>query len=189
MGEIPPAKPGDGCAEVFSRVSRENRLSCRNQLAEEPAVQLREPGGVDSQEPEGLESVLHLTYAKAARRPTSRDPIVKLFVDRELAREGFGYVLESGSEGTVHVEQVLEYNQDPNHLRDLLLYKLTLEVQKRVKSSPLSRREIIRRLGTSATQFYRLLDQTNYRKSVDQLLRLLHILDCEVDLVVRAHSA
>jgi len=52
-----------------------------------------------------------------------------------------------------------------------------------------SRRELIRRLGTSATQFYRLLDQTNYRKSVDQLLSLLQILDCEVQFVVRPKTA
>ena len=45
--------------------------------------------------------------------------------------------------------------------------------------------EIIRRLGTSATQFYRLLDQTNYSKSIKQMVTLLAILDCEVDLVVR----
>ncbi len=87
------------------------------------------------------------------------------------------------------MEQVLEYNQDPRYLRDLLLYKLTIEAQKRVDASPLSKREIIRRLGTSAAQFYRLLDQTNYRKSVDQLLCLLHVLDCEVDLMIRAKSA
>ena len=62
---------------------------------------------------------------------------------------------------------------------------LTLEAQKRVEASPLSKREIIRRLGTSATQFYRLLDQTNTTKSVGQLLSLLHVLDCDVDLVVR----
>ena len=37
---------------------------------------------------------------------------------------------------------------------------------------------------TSATQFYRLLDQTNYRKSVDQVLTLLHVLDCDVDVIV-----
>ena len=30
---------------------------------------------------------------------------------------------------------------------------------------------------------------TNYRKSIDKLLLLLHILDCEVDLIVRAKSA
>jgi hypothetical protein len=110
-------------------------------------------------------------------------------VDKELGREGFTYVLESGKEGTVHIEQVLEYNQDPSHLRDALLYKLTLEAQKRVKASPLSMREISRRLGTSATQLYRLLDQTNYRKSVDQLLSLLHVLDCDVALLVRTKPA
>ena len=42
----------------------------------------------------------------------------------------------------------------------------------------------VRRLGTSAAQLYRLLDQTNYRKSVDQVLNLLHVLDCDVDLIV-----
>jgi len=87
------------------------------------------------------------------------------------------------------VEQVLEYNRDPNYLRDLLLYRLTLEAQKRVEASRLSKREIARRLGTSAAQLYRLLDQSNDRKSVDQLLSLLQVLDCDVDLVVRAKSA
>lgn len=89
----------------------------------------------------------------------------------------------------MHIEQVLEYNKDPDYLRDRLLYRLTLEAQKRIAASSLSRREIIRRLGTSATQLYRLLDQTNYSKSVDQLVSLLQILDCEVNLVVRAKSA
>jgi hypothetical protein len=128
-------------------------------------------------------------YSKADPRPTRADRIAETAVDEELGREGFTYVLESGGEGTVHIDQVLEYNQDPGYLRDVLLYKLTLEAQKRVKSSPLSKREIIRRLGTSATQFYRLLDQTNYRKSVDQMLLLLNVLDCEVDLIVREKSA
>ena len=128
-------------------------------------------------------------YAKVDPRPTANDPLERVFVDRELDREGFTYVLTSGREGAVHAEQVLEYNQDPGYLRDALLYKLTIEAQKRVQASPLSKREIIRRLGTSATQFYRLLDQTNYRKRMDQLLSLLHVLDCDVDLVVRAHSA
>ena len=64
-----------------------------------------------------------------------------------------------------------------------------LEAQKRVAKSPLSKREIVRRLGTSAAQLYRLLDQTNYRKSVDQLLALLQVLNCDVDLVVRTKTA
>ncbi len=133
--------------------------------------------------------VLSFPYSKVGPAPTDSDPIVRVVVDKELDREGFVYRLESGREGTVHIEQVLEYNQDPGYLRDLLLYKLTLEAQKRMKTSALSKREVIRRLGTSATQFYRLLDQTNYRKSVDQVLNLLHVLDCDVDLVVRAKSA
>jgi hypothetical protein len=133
--------------------------------------------------------VLVYPYAKADPAPSSTNSVAEVAVDAEIGREGFTYRLASGREGTVHVEQVLEYNQDPGYLRDLLLYKLTLEAQKRVDSSPLSKREIIRRLGTSAAQFYRLLDQTNYRKSIDQVLVLLHVLDCEVDLLVRPKSA
>ncbi len=121
--------------------------------------------------------------------PTAVDPISRVFVDKELGGEGVTYELASGKTGTVHIEQILEYNQDPNYLRDLLLYKLTLEAQKRVAESPLAKREIVRRLGTSATQLYRLLNQTNYEKSVDQLVSLLQVLDCDVDLVVRTKSA
>jgi len=128
-------------------------------------------------------------FAKADQRPTDDDPIARVWIDKELASEAFTYALRSGREGTVHIEQVLEYNKDPDYLRDQLLYRLTLETQKRVASSRLPKREIIRRLGTSATQFYRLMDQTNYRKSVDQLVSLLQILDCDVDLVVRAKTA
>ncbi len=134
-------------------------------------------------------TTLWFPYAKLAIRPTSDNPVVQTVVDAEIGKEGFTYALASGREGTVHIDQVLEYNQDPEHLRDQLLYKLTLEAQKRVARSRLSRREIIRRLGTSVAQFYRLLDQTNYRKSIDQLLSLLRVLDCDVDLVVRAKSA
>jgi hypothetical protein len=128
-------------------------------------------------------------YAKADPQPTPDDPVSRVFVDKELGQEGFTYFLDSGRTGTVHVEQVLEYNQDPTYLRNLLLYRLTIEAQKRMDTSPLSKREVIRRLGTSAAQLYRLLDQTNYRKSVDQVLSLLQVLDCDVDLVVRAKTA
>ncbi len=132
---------------------------------------------------------LSFPYIKAEPGPTASDPVDEVSVDKMLGREAFVYVLKSGAEGTIHIDQVLEYNQDPGYLRDLLLYKLTLEAQKRVEESALSKREIFRRLGTSAAQFYRLVDQTNYRKSVDQVLNLLHVLDCDVDLVVKSKSA
>ena len=134
-------------------------------------------------------AVLPYPYSKAEPVAAAGDLVVRVAVDEELAREAFVFELRSGRSGTVHVEQVLEYNRDPSYMRDLLLYRLTLEAQARIASSPLSRREIVRRLATSAAQLYRLLDQTNYGKSIDQMLRLLRVLDCDVDLVVRARTA
>ena len=128
-------------------------------------------------------------FSKAVPTPTIHDPVTELFVDQDAGREAFTYVLDSGRTGTVHVDHLLEYNQDPTYLRDLLLYRLTLEAQKRIAESPLSKREIVRRLGTSAAQLYRLLDQTNYRKSVDRVLALLQVLNCDVDLIVRTKTA
>ena len=130
--------------------------------------------------------ILSIPYARLEAPLRGTEKVSRVFVDRELAREAFTYILDSGAEGTVHIDQVLEYNQDPSYLRDALVYKLTIEAQKCVDASGLSKREIIRRLGTSATQFYRLLDQTNYRKSIDKMLELLHVLNCDVDLIVRA---
>ena len=128
-------------------------------------------------------------YARLERALETGDQVREAYVDAELAREGFSYVLESGREGTIHAEQVLDYNEDPDYLRQALLYQLTVEAQKRLETSPLSKREIIRKLGTSATQFYRLLDQTNTRKSIGQVLSLLHVLDCHVELVVKQRKS
>ncbi len=133
--------------------------------------------------------VLLFPYGKADPQPGAGDPIVRVLVDKELGREGFTYTLQSGAEGTVHMEQVLEYNRDRAYLREALVYRLTIEAQKRVGASGSSKRAITRRLGTSASQLYRLLDQKNYRKSVDQMLLLLHILECDVDLVVRPRTS
>ena len=127
-------------------------------------------------------------YARLRLKPGPENRVTHVHADFELGREAFTYVLEGGQEDTVHLDEVREYNQDPDYLRDLLLYKLTLEVQERVAESSLSKREIIRRLGTSASQFYRLLDPANYSKSVGQLVTLLHVLDCDVDVVVRKRT-
>ena len=124
-------------------------------------------------------------YGKTDPSPTPADPIVELFIDPELAREGFTYVLASGAEGSVMMDHVLDYNEDPGYMRDLLLHNLTVEALKRLETAALSKREIIRRLGTSPAQFYRLLDTTNYRKSVDKMLALLQVLGCEVEVTVR----
>jgi hypothetical protein len=123
-------------------------------------------------------------YVKAEPKPESTNKVREVVVDRELASEAFTYVLGSGDEGSVHLDQVLEYNEDPTYLRDLLVYKLTVEARQRVKESGLSRRELARRLNTSVPQLYRLLDTTKTRKSINQLVSLLQVLDCNVDVVV-----
>jgi len=43
-------------------------------------------------------------------------------------------------------------------------------------------RQIAKRLKPSVPQLYRLLDSANTRKSMSQLVALLHVLDCDVDL-------
>jgi len=128
-------------------------------------------------------------FVRLETPPAPGDHVVSAYVDPEIAREGFSYVFASGADGTVHGEQVLDYNKDPRYLREALLYQLTIEAQQRLGASPLSRREIARRMETSAAQVCRLLDQTNTRKSVDEVLRLLGVLECEVQVSVRAKSA
>lgn len=133
--------------------------------------------------------VLPFPYAKLDPRPTAKNRIREAYVDAELGREAVTYVLDSGKEGSVHIEHALEYNQDPGYLAELLTHRLTVEARQRVEQSGLGRRELARRLGTSVPQLYRLLDPTNTRKSLSQLIGLLHILDCEVQLVVSPRSA
>jgi len=53
-----------------------------------------------------------------------------------------------------------------------------------VEDSGVSKRELARRLRTSPSQLYRLLDPTNSAKSVGQMLALLHLVGREVDVVV-----
>ena len=119
-------------------------------------------------------------YLRTSPSPSSADPVVEVFVDPELGKEAFTYLLRSGAEGTVHVESVLEYNREPGHMAELTLYKLTTEARKRFDDSPLSAREVARLLDTSPAQLYRLLDPTNYNKSARQLLTLLNVLGVEL---------
>jgi hypothetical protein len=132
---------------------------------------------------------LSMPFAKLDPRPTGANRIRDAYVDPELGNEAVTYVLESGDEGSVHVEHALEYNQDPAYLAELLAHQLTVEARKRIDRSGLSRRELARRLGTSVPQLYRLLDPANTRKSFGQLIGLLHLLDCDVQLVVTPRTA
>lgn len=129
--------------------------------------------------------LLAFPYAKTEPTPSQSDPIERVYVDEELGREGFTYVLTSGLEGSVHVDAVLEYNEDPTYMRDLLLYKLTLEARRCLRDSGLSQNEVLRRSKTSASQLSRLLDVSNKTKSLDKMVVLLGALDCDVELRVK----
>ena len=134
-------------------------------------------------------TVFPVPYAKLDPRPTSKNRIREAYVDKELGSEAVTYILESGKEGVVHIDHALEYNEDPSYLAELLIHKLTVEAQRRADRSGLSRRELARRLSTSVPQLYRLLDPANTRKSLGQLIGLLHLLDCDVKLVVNPRRA
>lgn len=123
-------------------------------------------------------------YALADTPPTREDPIASVWVDAELGREGITYRLASGREDSLHFEHFLAANRDPDYFRVLLVQRLTLEARQRIASSAVTRRELIRRLATSPSQLYRLLDSANDRKSIDQLVRLLTVLGCDVDFLV-----
>ena len=128
-------------------------------------------------------------YAKLDLMPSADNQIITAFVDQELGKEAFTYELESGETDSIHIDRVLEYNQDPGYMADLLLYRLTLEAITRLENSTFTIRGLARQLSTSPAQLYRLLDTTNYQKSVRQMLRLLHELDCEVDFIIRERAA
>lgn len=132
---------------------------------------------------------MSLPYERCEPIPTAEDPIVECFIDPELACEGITYRLASGEEGSAVLDQFLDYNDDPEYVRDIMLYKMTLEAQAAVKASRLSKREIARRLGTSQSQLNRILDQTNYSKTMDSVVELLTALDRDVELVVRERPA
>ena len=121
-------------------------------------------------------------YAMLDTQPTDDDKIVSACVDPELGNEGITYELASGTEDTLHIDRILEYNRDPSYMRDLLLYKLTIEAKKLVEASPVGIRELSRRLKTSPTQIYRLLDEENTRKSLDRVFELLSVLQCRIDI-------
>jgi hypothetical protein len=51
-------------------------------------------------------------YVRAESKPESTNSVEEVAVDRELASEAFTHVLESGDEGSVHLDQVLDCSID-----------------------------------------------------------------------------
>jgi DNA-binding phage protein len=112
--------------------------------------------------------------------PSKRDPLISVSVDRELGGLGFSFRLKSGKQETMLLEQVLEMHHDPEVARKRALYDLTCLAQDTARRSKLTKRAIARRLGCAPTHLYRLLDQTFYGKTIDQMVKLLSVLGVEL---------
>jgi hypothetical protein len=133
--------------------------------------------------------VYPVPFSRLKPRPSAASPIVDVFVDRELGSEAVTYTLSSGKQGSLHLDQALDYNRDPHYVAEMVLHELTVEACARLEHSGLSRRELARRLGTSLPQLYRLLDPANTTKNLAGMLALLQVLDCDVRFVVRRRRA
>lgn len=132
--------------------------------------------------PKGL---LALPFSKLRLMPSSEDPIVEIYVDEDLASEAVTYKLKSGLEDSIHVDAFLDYNEDPDYMKKLALYNVTIRALELVEKANISKREIARRLSTSPPQLYRLLDTSNYSKSIDQMVRLIAALGCEINFIIQ----
>ncbi len=122
-----------------------------------------------------------LPFSRLEVRPTTKNRIEKIFVDKELASRAITYLMASGKEVSVHIDAFLDYNKDPDFMRRAALYELTLAAIKLIEKSNLSKQEVVRRLKTSPSQLARLLDTANEKKSVDEMLRLMSVLGYRVE--------
>lgn len=127
---------------------------------------------------------LDLPYSKLMLKPTQGNNLVDAYVDKELAQRCITYTLKDGQEDSVPIEAFWEYNRDPDYMREIELYKLTVTAISLVKASNLSKRFICRQMGTSLSQLSRLLDLTNQKKTIDQMLRLITILGADFEIKV-----
>jgi hypothetical protein len=112
--------------------------------------------------------------------PTKRDPLTSVTVDADLGGQGFTFRLRSGKEETMLLEQILDMHHDPEVARKRTLYELTCLAQDTAQRSKLTKRAIARRLSCTPTHLYRLLDQTFYGKTIDQMVKLLSVLGVEL---------
>jgi len=137
----------------------------------------------------GKGGAFSLPFVKLPKIPTTKNPIVTAFVDPELANSAVTLVYVSAEEESVHLDAFLEYNRDPSHMREITLYSMTVEAVEHLKKSGLSKHEVIRRLATSPSQLYRLLDPTNKKKTIDEMVRLLSVIGCRVEWTIVGDEA
>jgi hypothetical protein len=129
----------------------------------------------------------HLPFSKLRLQPTPENRIDRIKIDPELAKQAITYTLESGAEDSIHLDAFLAYHKDADYMLNMTLYELTVKALELIEHSGLGKREIARKLHTSPTQLYRLMDTTNYKKTIDQMFKLIHHLGGVLKVAVK-HS-
>jgi len=124
--------------------------------------------------------VYSLPFAKLETPPSVKNRVTDYFIEKD--GRAVVYTLESGDEDGVHLDYFLDYNKDPDYLLEMLTYNLSIAAQEAVKKSKLSKREIARKLHTSPTALLRLLDQNNYNKTINQMIKLFLVLNFSVEI-------
>ena len=120
---------------------------------------------------------------------STNNPVVQLSPDADAGNEAFSYKLKNGKRDTILAEQILLLNQDPEIVRKELLYTLTCQAQDLIKNRGLSKRSVARLLAIQPAQLYRLLDQTFYGKTIDQMVRLFSALGEQVEIKIVKSAA
>lgn len=124
-------------------------------------------------------------YSQLKLPPSPSDPLTDLYVDKQAGNSAFTYRLASGKEDSILLDNVLWFNQDPELLRRLFLNDLTFQANQKIRQQKTGKRYLVRKLNTSATQLYRLLDPACYNKTIDQMLKLLVALGVRIEIKTR----
>jgi len=131
---------------------------------------------------ETVKGEFSLPYSKLMNPPTKLNPIIDVFVDKELSKLAVTYELQSGEIDSIPLDAFLDFNRNPDYLRALEIHRLTVKANDLVKESGMSKREIVRRMNTSLSQLSRILDTANQTKTFDQLFKLFNILGAHVKI-------
>lgn len=131
--------------------------------------------------------VFHLEYTSRLKVecPYSslgiRGKVIEAAPDPETGHHSFYFVLENGKKNYVPFDQPLHIIQNPEYVKERTLYEMTKRLNEFIRKAGVPKRELARRLGTSMSQFARLLDTTNYKKELLRLVEIAAMLNYEFE--------
>jgi hypothetical protein len=110
-----------------------------------------------------------------------KEKVVEAAPDKEVGGHSFYFILENGKQDYVPFDQPLYISNNPDYMRQELMFELTMNILSIIEDVGISKRELARSLKTSVTQINRLLDQTNYNKDLSRLIQIASLLNYDFD--------